>query len=221
MAHPWHHALLSARRNGGTPEDYLAIHTWLDYTKSHIPDCRHRLFLHNSWGLFVAERILGTTFIRPSDGQVMPLRPLLEKHITEDFARIPTLATCLEQLPVEPVEEEVTSYEQSLHSAEKWGGTWSDYQPLHQFLDWPREQISDGRQRRIFHNIWGVAMTEQAFGNVYTRPSDGARLPVRAIAEEHIRREVYSLPTLEDSLEGIVLQRWMCVKALPIHLSLK
>jgi hypothetical protein len=25
MAHPWYHAVLAARRYGGTPEDYLAV----------------------------------------------------------------------------------------------------------------------------------------------------------------------------------------------------
>jgi len=30
MAHPWHHAVSSARKYGGKPEDYLEIHSWLD-----------------------------------------------------------------------------------------------------------------------------------------------------------------------------------------------
>ena len=36
MAHPWYHAVLAARRYGGTPEDYLEVETWMDFTKSHI-----------------------------------------------------------------------------------------------------------------------------------------------------------------------------------------
>ena len=30
MAHPYHHALSSVRKWGGSVEDYLTIHTWLD-----------------------------------------------------------------------------------------------------------------------------------------------------------------------------------------------
>lgn len=30
MAHSYHHALSSARRWGGTPDDTIAIHTWLE-----------------------------------------------------------------------------------------------------------------------------------------------------------------------------------------------
>ena len=33
MAHSYHHAVSSARKWGGVPEDYLAIHTWFDKSK--------------------------------------------------------------------------------------------------------------------------------------------------------------------------------------------
>src|ERR1051326_3940977 len=133
MAHPWHHAMRSARRYGGIPEDYLETHTWFDYTKSHLADCRHRLFLHNAWGIFVAERILGALLARRSDSQSVPLRPILEQHILEDFGKIPTLASCLAQLPPEEGDPGVTVYEQCQVSAARWGGGWSDYQDIHRF----------------------------------------------------------------------------------------
>ena len=30
MAHPYHHALSSAKKWGGTAEDFLNLHTWFD-----------------------------------------------------------------------------------------------------------------------------------------------------------------------------------------------
>jgi hypothetical protein len=33
VAHPYHHAVRSARLFGGKPEDYLAIHDWFDQSK--------------------------------------------------------------------------------------------------------------------------------------------------------------------------------------------
>ena len=33
MAHPYHHALSSVRKWGGTVEDYLPIHSWFDASK--------------------------------------------------------------------------------------------------------------------------------------------------------------------------------------------
>lgn len=46
---PWIHAKISVKKFGGLPEDYIEIHNWFDQTKTHIPDSRHRLVLHNSY----------------------------------------------------------------------------------------------------------------------------------------------------------------------------
>ena len=37
MAHPYHHAVRSARLFGGAPEDYLAVHDWFDESKAITP----------------------------------------------------------------------------------------------------------------------------------------------------------------------------------------
>lgn len=102
MAHAYYHAKSSARRFGGVPEDYLALHEFMDHTKLHFADARHRLVLHNSWGMGIAEQIFGATIVRPSDGKEIPLRPVLEQHILEDLGRIPTLEQCLSQVTLEP-----------------------------------------------------------------------------------------------------------------------
>lgn len=59
MAKPIVHARSSARRFGGQPEDYLAIHDLLDSSKAVFPDNRHRALTHNSWFFFIVERIFG------------------------------------------------------------------------------------------------------------------------------------------------------------------
>lgn len=57
MSHPYHHALSSARRFGGVPEDYLAIHSWFDASKELMCDPRHRALRHHAQGIFEAERV--------------------------------------------------------------------------------------------------------------------------------------------------------------------
>lgn len=215
MAHPWYHAVIAARRYGGIPEDYLALETWMDYTKSHIADCRHRIFLHNTWGIFVGERIHGPTLTRASDGKVLPLRPLLEDHVLQDFGKIPTLARCLAEVPPAPLIDALTVPEQCRRSAADFGGHDADYVALHRFLDWPQDYLPDGRYRRILHNGWGIALAEEAFGLSLTRASDGVVVSVRAVAAAHIRAECGQVPDLEACLEGISIQRWMCTRAMP------
>lgn len=217
MAHPWYHALMAARRYGGIPEDYLEIETWMDYTKSHTPDCRHRLLIHNSWGIFLAERVLGATITRASDRKVIPLRPLLEDHITQDFGKIPTLAACFEQLPPELRDHDMSVYDQCVASVEKNGGIWGDYKPIHQVIDWPLDYLPDGRYLRVLHNSWGISIVEQAIGMTFVRASDGVEMAVRPIAEAHILAELPSIPTLDKALEGVTLQRWMCSRSMPMQ----
>jgi len=101
MAHPYHHARSSVRKFGGAWRDYIHIHEFFDQTKAHIADCRHRLILHNSFGIFLCEQLFGITISRESDGKEMPTRLIAEQHVLEDFGgRIPTLEECLRDTPI-------------------------------------------------------------------------------------------------------------------------
>jgi hypothetical protein len=61
MAHPLVHAQSSAKKFGGKPEDYLAIHNWFDESKAYFADFRHRALRHHAEGIFLAERIFGVS----------------------------------------------------------------------------------------------------------------------------------------------------------------
>lgn len=97
---PLRHAKTSARRYGGVPEDYMALHTWMDQTKTHVADLRHRLILHNSFGVSMAEQVHGTTFRRASDNVLVAVRVIVEDHIKEDLGFIPSLEQCLAHTPI-------------------------------------------------------------------------------------------------------------------------
>ena len=89
------------RRFGGQWEDYIEVHNFLDQTKAHVPDMRHRAILHNSFGIYLCEQFFGTAIMN-SDGRPVSVRAIAEKHIIEDIGFIPTLARCLEDIPLEP-----------------------------------------------------------------------------------------------------------------------
>jgi len=94
------HARLSARKYGGTPEDYLPIHEFMDSTKAALPDVRHRAILHSAFGCFVVERVFGAT-AKNADGKDYCPRDVAEDHILEDLGTIPTLEKWLSKLPIE------------------------------------------------------------------------------------------------------------------------
>jgi hypothetical protein len=47
MAHPFHHALSSAKKWEGGPEDYLLLHQYMDQSKAADAGFRHRAMLHH------------------------------------------------------------------------------------------------------------------------------------------------------------------------------
>lgn len=98
---PYLHATISAKRYGGKPEDYLEIHDFFDITKAHVPDMRHRAILHNSFGIFLLEKVFGTTMTN-SDGRKVQVRDLGEQHVLEDLGTIPTLQDYLKHMSLEP-----------------------------------------------------------------------------------------------------------------------
>jgi hypothetical protein len=48
MAHPYHHGLSSVRKWGGSPFDYLPLHSWFDQSKAIAADFRHRALHHHA-----------------------------------------------------------------------------------------------------------------------------------------------------------------------------
>lgn len=94
---PIDHARLSARDFGGEPEAYLELHEFLDQTKMHCADFRHRAILHNTLGMGLAEQVFGPT-ISNSLGQGIPTRELVRRHIMEDCGCVPTVTEWLDAL---------------------------------------------------------------------------------------------------------------------------
>ncbi|MBN9299965.1 MAG: hypothetical protein J0I41_23385 [Filimonas sp.] len=88
------HAQISVRKRGGTIEDYLPVHEFMDCTKELCSDNRHRI-LHTMWGIKrVIIPIFGHTIIN-SVGKIVNVKDLCEQdHILPDYQNrfIPTLA---------------------------------------------------------------------------------------------------------------------------------
>lgn len=97
MAKPYIHSKSSVAKWGGKVQDYLPIHNYMDQSKSHFPDNRHRALTHNSWFLFVLEDVFGPTIIN-SDGKEVSVRDVGEQHCIEDLGCIPSVQDYLENL---------------------------------------------------------------------------------------------------------------------------
>ena len=63
---------------GGVPEDFIDVHDFFDNSKQSLPDIRHRALLHSSWGIYMVERVFGTT-ITISTGREVCVRDIDEE----------------------------------------------------------------------------------------------------------------------------------------------
>lgn len=93
-------------------------------------------------------------------------------------------------------------------SARTFGGKAEDYLPIHNWFDESKAFFPDFRHRALRHHAEGIFLAEKLFG-VAIINSDGKRIPVRYIGEQHVREDLGRIPTVQDWLLEIKPQRWM------------
>ena len=94
------------------------------------------------------------------------------------------------------------------NSANKYGGTPEDYQKIHDFIDHSKASMPDMRHRSMLHSSWGIYVTEQVFGTTITN-SEGKKVCVRDISEDHVIEDLGFIPTMEHWLKNMTMQDWM------------
>ena len=101
MAHSYHHAVSSARKFGGVPEDYTAVHSWFDRSKEIVADFRHRALRHHAEGSG-SRRRSSESRSSTAPGAHVPVRLIGEQHVFEDLGRIPSFADWVRCIRPEP-----------------------------------------------------------------------------------------------------------------------
>jgi hypothetical protein len=100
MANAWIHSKSSARKYGGTPEDYMPLHEKMDCSKAYFSSNVHRALTHHMfWVMEVMVPLFGYT-IKNSEGKDVCTKDICEQHILEDFGMkyIPTAQDYLEHI---------------------------------------------------------------------------------------------------------------------------
>ena len=107
-------------------------------------------------------------------------------------------------------------YKHAQSSAAKWGGVPEDYEPIHSWFDASKEFMADFRHRALRHHAEGIFECERKFGVTITN-SDGKKVPVRYIGEQHVHEDLGRIPSLEDWFREIRLAPWMVGKKLNLQ----
>ena len=99
-------------------------------------------------------------------------------------------------------------YHHALSSVKKYGGKYEDYIEIHAWFDESKSYMADVRHRALRHHAQGIFQMEILFGKTI-KNSEGKRIPVRFIGEQHVREDCGYIPSMEDWLKHITLQPWM------------
>lgn len=93
-------------------------------------------------------------------------------------------------------------------SARKFGGLAEDYLEIHTWLDASKSAFAAPAHRALRHHATGVFEAEERFGVAIVN-SASRRVPVRFIAERHVREDLGRIPSLQDWLGDLPLKPWM------------
>ena len=84
-------------------------------------------------------------------------------------------------------------------SARKFGGKVEDYLAIHNWFDESKAFLADFRHRALRHHAEGIFLAEKLFGVAIVN-SDGKKVPVRYLGEQHVREDLGRIPTAQDWL---------------------
>lgn len=93
-------------------------------------------------------------------------------------------------------------------SARLFGGVPEDYLAIHDWFDESKAHLPDLRHRALRHHSEGIFLCESIFGATIEN-SDRKTIPVRLIAEQHVKDDLEWIPTVKDWLSNLRLQPWM------------
>ena len=197
MAKPIFHALNSAKRFGGIPADYQAIHCKMDSSKRAFPKMTHRLVFHSEYGHRLIEDLIGPSIVN-SDGDIVQVKDICHQHTFEDLGFIPTLADYSKELTRDLVKRQVSLVHHCRLSAKRFGGEPGLYQNIHAKMLEPADTLAG---RAILNSSFGIYIIEELFG--ITLKGSERVISTRDIAEQHVLRSCNQIPTLSDWFEGV------------------
>ena len=100
----WHHAQSAARKWGGTPEDYIDVHEFIDSSKKIIGDSRHRSIYHHTEGVWLCQQIFGRVLRvkKAHSDTLVPVRLIAERHVLEDLGWLPSPKDYIDGMVLKP-----------------------------------------------------------------------------------------------------------------------
>ncbi len=88
-------------------------------------------------------------------------------------------------------------------SAKTYGGSWTDYIEIHNFLDSSKATCAHFKHRFLLHHAEGIDLSIRFLGEQITN-SKGQIFSTRQILTDHLIEDVGSIVTIKDWANGLM-----------------
>lgn len=205
--HPLHHAKSSFKKFPEIPyEVHLEIHNWMDASKAHVGNWRHRFVRHHDLGWYLWNQ----------SHQMAMCYHIAKLHIEEDLGFVPKASDWVGSIqPEEWMLKDFLDYQSLLHY--KYGGKKKEYEDIVKFFVHPTRLISKdphplARAFR-FHSM-GIFEAEKVFGIEYE--ISNKKIPTRFLGEKIVQETFGFIPSVAQWANSLQIQPWMLTSKKPL-----
>jgi hypothetical protein len=216
MAHPYHHALSSAKIRALNWQNHFELHDWLDSSKAMFSDARHRSLFHHTTGVYLSKSIFK---------DIKNAKEIAQEHIVEDLGTVPSIQDWLPENYWSP--KLVPSKNLSLTDLKgslifKNPFPKKTQRQIAQCVDIllspenSQPPASQGLPKRcktrfFYFSSAGPYLCQKILG-----PLLDANIPTRTICEYMVQKVWNKIPSHQDIMEYTPIQNWMWTKAKPL-----
>lgn len=219
---PLQHAQISQKNHGGTWQDYVEIHNFLDSSKAACAHFKHRFFLHHAEGVELGVKMLGQNFVN-SEKKTIQTRQLLTEHLIEDIGRIVTVEDwSRDLLPKTPdsfyqflakkreqIENNAIKGESELFDA--FNLSEQDRALVRDFLLFPLRNSTHPAALLVSHNSFAVFLAEKILGYAFVKDNQSQKqiVSVREVLERLIFLRLKTIYSPAEIIARTSFAEWM------------
>lgn len=219
---PLQHAQISQKTHGGKWQDYIAVHSFLDSSKSACAHFKHRFLLHHREGIELGGRILGANVVN-SENKTIETRRILTEHLIEDVGRIVSVEDWARDLLPDgnhsfyrflekkraSIEDDCIPGENELLAA--FNLSKDDVAAVKKFLHFPLENSEHPAALLFSHNSFAVFLAEKIFGHAFVKNTDSQKqfVAVREVFERLIFLRMKAVYSPAEIVARTASQDWM------------
>lgn len=220
---PLQHAQISQKTYGGSWQDYIEIHNFLDSSKATSAHFKHRFLLHHTEGIELGVRIFGETLIN-SENKTVETRWLLTEHLIEDVGRVVSVEDWAKDLlpktndtfyellkkKRQKIEADEVSGENQLFNS--FNLSEKDCAAVKDFLNFPLKHSTHPATILFSHNSFAIYLAEQLLGYAFVKAIKSRQkqfVAVREILERLIFLRMKTILSPAEIIARTSWQEWM------------